>query len=300
MGLLIAKKYPTKLFLNAADHTYVECGNGGKAWGCWGGNTGGTAFNSGTGSTKRADCIAKPNERAGITCYLVNGVCHQAANRILLPAGILVSAARGYSVSSAIFGTYGRVGFWLCSAPFDQCPGVTGDLPACLATKSPTPKSGKALAPTLPLLEGEDKHIRSIKQAYNKFDHLGATPLGAMKFHADLFDREVKFRLGEDLGKVAKELRLAKETVELNHRHMVEAFAHKKMLPAEFIKAFNNMTLKFQDDVASALNKTQYKKLLDLKRDEKVILADPDIIKKLYGEGTVNEVYAEYGLVEGN
>jgi hypothetical protein len=25
MGLLVAKKYPTTLFLKAADHTYVEC-----------------------------------------------------------------------------------------------------------------------------------------------------------------------------------------------------------------------------------------------------------------------------------
>jgi hypothetical protein len=291
MGLLVAKKYPTTLFLKAADHTYVECGNGGKAWSCWGGKTGGTAFNSGTGSTKRADCIAKPNERAGITCYLVNGVCHQAANRILLPAGILVTAARGYGVSSAIFGTYGKVGFWPCFAPFDQCPGVTGDLPACLATKAPTPGAAKTVAPKLPLLKGEDKHIQSIKRAYNKFDHPAATPLDTMKFHADLFDREVKFRLGEDIGKAAKGLRLAKETVELEHWRLVEALANKSMPPAEFIKLFNKMTLKFQDDVATSLEKTQYRKLMALDRDEQVILADPDIIKTLYGAKTVTAVY---------
>lgn len=289
MGTLIAKKYPTKLFANAADHTYVECGTGGKAWGCWGGKTGGTAFNSGTGSTNRANAIAKPDERAGITCYLINGVCHQAANRILLPAGILVSAARGYSVSSALFGTYGKVGFWPCSAPFDQCTGVSGDLPVCIA-KSLTTKSEKPFK-IAPALEGEDKYIQSVKRAYSKFDHLEATHLDTMKFHADLFDSQVKFRLGEDLGSVAKSLRLAKETFELDHRHIVDAFANKRALPAEFIKAFNKMTFKFQDDVATALNKTQYKKLLDLDRDEKVVLADPDIIKSLYGEATVKEVY---------
>ncbi len=286
MGKLVAKKYPTKLFLDAADHTYVECGNGGKGWGCWGGKTGGTAFNSGTGSTRRADCIAQPNERAGITCYLINGVCHQAANRILLPAGILVSAARGYAVSSAIFGPYGRVGFWPCSAPFNQCPGVTGDLPICMAAKSPVE------APMISLVEGEDRHIRSIKQAYNKFD-VEATPIESMKFHIDLFEREVKFRLGEDIGKAAKGLRLAKESVELEHRRLAESLAHEKMPPAEFIKSFNNMTLKFQDDMAAAINDEQYSKLLDLKRGEKVVLADPDIIDSLYGEGTANEVYGK-------
>lgn len=287
MGTLIAKKYPTKLFANAADHTYVECGTGAKAWGCWGGKTGGTAFNSGTGSTKRADCIAKPNERAGITCYLINGVCHQAANRILLPAGILVTAARGYGVSSALFGTYGKTGFWPCSAPFDQCPGVSGDLPVC---------AGKAPAQAfraMPAAEGEDKYIQSVKRAYAKFSPDEATHLDTLKFHVELFDRQVKFHLGEDLGSEAKALRLAKEAFELNHRHMVEEFAQKRALPAEFIKTFNQMTLKFQDDVATALNKVQYKKLLNLDRDEKVVLADPDIIAALYGEATVKAVYGK-------
>lgn len=66
----------------------VACGTLGKVWGCWGGKTGGTALRRAPGSTLRADRIAEPDERAGITCYLINGVCHQAANRILLPAGI--------------------------------------------------------------------------------------------------------------------------------------------------------------------------------------------------------------------
>ena len=143
MGTLIAKKYPTKLFLKAADHTYVECSTGGKAWSCWGGKTGGTAFNSGTGSTRRADAIAESNEHAGITCYLVNGVCHQAANRILVSAGILVSTARGYALSQAVFGTYGRAGVWPCSAPFNQQVGVTGDLPECSAAASPAGPPGR-------------------------------------------------------------------------------------------------------------------------------------------------------------
>lgn len=289
MGLLVAMKYPTKLFLKAADHTYVQCGSGAKGWGCWGGKSGGTAFNRGNGSTNRANSIAQPNERAGITCYLVNGVCHQAANRVLLPAGILVSAARGYSVSSAIFGTYGKVGFWPCHAPFNQYPGATGDLSACLTGKS----FARSALPKLPKLEGEDKHTRAIKQAYNKFDPEEATPLDAMQFHASLFDREVKFRLGEDLGKAAKGLHLAKVTVELEHRHLVEALGHDRMLPAEFVKAFNKMTLDFQDSVANAINKAQYKKLLDLERDERVVLADPDIVTELYGAATAKEVYGK-------
>lgn len=54
MGILVAKRYPTKLFMNQAYHTYIECSTGGKAWGCWGGKTGGTAIRQASGSTKRA------------------------------------------------------------------------------------------------------------------------------------------------------------------------------------------------------------------------------------------------------
>lgn len=286
MGNLVAKKYPTKLFLDAADHTYVECGNGAKGWSCWGGKTGGTAFNSGPGSTKRADCIAKPDERAGITCYLVNGVCHQAANRILLPAGILVSAARGYAVSSAIFGPYGKMGFWPCAAPFDQCRGVSGDLPECMAARS------RARMPKIALVKGENWHLRAIKVAYNKFD-MEATPLESMRFQVDLFEKEVKFRLGENLGAAGRGLRLAKESVEFEHMRLAQSFALENMGPVEYIKSFNEMTLKFQDELASAISEDQYGRLLGMTRGEKVVLADPDIIDSLYGEGTANEVYGK-------
>ena len=108
MGTLVAMHYPTMLALGAADHTYVRCSTGRKAWSCWGGKTGGSFLRSGSGSTNQADAIAEPcNECAGVTCYLVNGVCHQAANRILFPAGIFVTGARGYGVSSAILGLTG-------------------------------------------------------------------------------------------------------------------------------------------------------------------------------------------------
>ena len=74
MGQLIAWHYRTTLFAKLADHTYVTCGDRGKAWSCWGGKQGGTILRQGTGSTEQANAIAGTNERAGITCYLIN-VC---------------------------------------------------------------------------------------------------------------------------------------------------------------------------------------------------------------------------------
>jgi len=91
----------------------------------------------GTGSTKRAEALAEPNERAGIKCYLINGVCHQSASRILFPAGITVRGARGYDVSEALFGTYGRPRgpTGTCLSPFHKHADVTGDLLGCVETR---------------------------------------------------------------------------------------------------------------------------------------------------------------------
>ncbi|MGE5468204.1 MAG: hypothetical protein ACM3Y9_12345 [Ignavibacteria bacterium] len=291
MGTLVAMKYPTTLFAKAADHTYVQCGTGGKAWGCWGGKTGGTAFKSGTGSTKRADCIAKPNERAGITCYLINGVCHQAANRILLPAGITVAGARGYAVSSAMFGTYGKVGTsWLpCYAPFDTCSGVSGDLQQCMgSTKlmmAPPPKS--AAQP-----EGFAKHLQGVRQAYRKFE--AGSRLDSMQFQMDLFERELRFRLGDSVSqKTAQGLRLAKEAIEIKHAHLAENFGSKNMSAVDFVKEFNKATLGFQDDIANAANKTQFKKFFELDPDERVILALPEGVAEAFGKDVAIAVYGK-------
>src|SRR5262245_12158331 len=179
MGELIAMRYPIPLVANLADHTYVTCGTGGRSWSCWGGKTGGTELRRGIGSTLRADQIAGADERGGITCYLINGVCHQAANRILLPAAITVRGALGYEVSEALFGTYGRPGgiFGRCKAPFDQLTGVSGDLPACTATalmmaaarragkRRPKRLSTRAKRSAPP---GERKYLQGVLAIYGK------------------------------------------------------------------------------------------------------------------------------------
>src|SRR5262245_56550592 len=171
MGELIAMRYPIPLVANLADHTYVTCGTGGRSWSCWGGKTGGTELRRGEGSTRRADQIAGPDERGGITCYLINGVCHQAANRILLPAEITVRGARGYEVSEALFGTYGRPGgvFGLCKAPFDQHAATAGDLPACAAAPGlRAVKRWAAPRRTAAARAGERRYLRGVLAIYRK------------------------------------------------------------------------------------------------------------------------------------
>lgn len=98
------------------DHSYVDSDDGYR-WGCFGRDAGGSKINAGTGSSACADCLSRPIDSGAIPPvyaglkYGRTGVCHQAANRILRPAGIDVARIRGYPASLFVFGQYGRGGW---------------------------------------------------------------------------------------------------------------------------------------------------------------------------------------------
>lgn len=275
--------YPTTLFAKQADHTYVKCGTGKKAWSCWGGKKGGSELRRGTGSTKRADKIAQPDEKAGIKCYLINGVCHQAANRILLPAGITVRGARGYSVSEALFGTYGRVGYWPCKSPFNQYPSETEDLPECIGTSVTT---------ELRVRTSQDKfdwqYINGVLGIYSEAQNMmkakTVAPDEAQSFHLKLFMYMAEFNLGPMLDKtLANKLKQVRNKIEKVRAKAEAAFANEKMDAREFVDAFNKATIDFQDEMASVMKPAQYETLFDLKPGDHVILADQNIVSKVFG-----------------
>lgn len=286
MGILIVKRYPTKLFLKAADHTYVECGTGKKAWSCWGGKKGGTTLRKAPGSTKRADKIAQPNEKAGIKCYLINGVCHQAANRVLLPAGITVRGARGYSISEALFGPYGRIGFWTCKSPFKKYSSTSGDLSECVPTKKRAKGVGlfkkrsaddkadwQYIQKTLAIYQEGEKQIRM----------KSLQPSDAMKLQVRLFQHMVDFHLGPMVDKKlnTKMLKVRKAT-EKRIEKTQGRITRVKTDIREYVEALNKITEQFQDDMANLLSAEAYKVLFDLKPDERIVLVDPDILRNEY------------------
>ncbi len=294
MGTLIAKRYPITLLANAADHTYVECGTGGAAWSCWGGKTGGTELRRGAGSTKRADCIAEPDERAGVTCYLINGVCHQAANRILMPARITVRGARAYWLSSALYGTYGRLGFWPCRAPFYQHVDVTGDLPACAeaadADAAPADDEGNTDSED----ESEesaaesqylDEVVGMYAQASREASADSASPAQAGEFNNELFLHMASFRMRARLdAKVRSHLKQIHMRTESTRFGLESSLAEDKVGGREFVALLNEETVAFQNELASTLDDAAYKALLGLKRGETFVLADPEIVARLYPE----------------
>ena len=278
MGELIGKAIST--LANQADHTYVECGTTQCAWGCWGRKAGGRALRSGPASTKRADKIAQPDERANIKCYLVNGVCHQAANRILLPAAITVRGARGYGISEALFGVYGRVGVFPCHGPFNRYSSVSGDLPECIprVPARPTGVQGLTDAARLDWL-----YIRSVVALYDQAEDV-AGRLGAIEpgsFEMTLFMHMAEFRLGPALdGKLAARLRSRRMRVERRRRPLEQAWREGAIRPREFVDGINEVTEQFQEDMANLMTPIQYKDMFELDPDERVVLADEEIVQR--------------------
>lgn len=282
MGILIAKKYKTTMLLKLADHTYVECGAGRKAWSCWGGKVGGSEFNRGSGSTARANRIAEPNERAGITRYLIDGVCHQAANRILAPAGILVSAARGYGLSTAIFGVYGRSTFNLHS-------GIKGDLNDCvndfmgldLVAQKTSKQSGI-----------DDELVMASKAFYSHTKFETKNPVEAMTLNINSFLRNMKIRSQDRLSESdVKGLKLAKSRSEVMLSDLDLEMQLGMVEGIEFVGRFIDMTEKFQNDTANVLSSKKYELIFGVNRDERITLADPMVVNEIFGTGTSEKVY---------
>jgi len=295
MGTLVAWHYPTALFADQADHTYVACGNGGKAWSCWGGKTGGNPLRSAPGSTLRADAIAEPNERANIKCYLVNGVCHQAANRILLPAGITVRGVRGYWLSEALYGTYGRprgfLGF--CEAPFHQHSGISGDLPQCAEAAggppAPMPLAAAEAEPEPPGMASYLSQVNSLYAQAGAPGGGGAFALDAEEagaFQLRLFGLLTDFKLGEEYRQTSggEALMAARGDFEQRRDEVERAFFYRETGVGEFVAAYNELMIDFQRQSAEILPENGFRALLAESPETPVVLGDPEVARLAYPE----------------
>jgi hypothetical protein len=293
MGTLVVMRYATPLFSNLADHTYVKCGTGRKAWGCWGGKTGGTELRHRAGSTRQADAIAEADERARIKCYLINGVCHQAANRILFPAGITVRGARGDDVSEAMFGTYGRPRgpFGTCLSPFHNHTDVAGDLPECVEPRASRQQAGRK-APALSTKERtrERNYIKGVLAIYREDERVLRSVKGLKGpdlagFHLKLFMYKAQYSLGSKLGKtLSAKLKDIRMSAEWSRMKVEDLFTNKEMKTSEFVEALNKEIILFQEAAANTLKPGQYQLLFGLKPGDTVVLADPRIVKAVYGD----------------
>ncbi|WP_146093246.1 MULTISPECIES: hypothetical protein [unclassified Xanthomonas] len=319
MGILQVCCYPTTIALNLADHTYVSCGSGAFAWGCWGGKQGGTVVDVGNGSTLRAEKIAEPDERAGITHYLVNGVCHQAANRILKPADIVAENARGYLLSVALFHIYGResAGLGLFKAPFFEHADVSGDIGQCLSSPyadsiGNTPAGSAAgrhsrafMRESLVLHELEKKWLESIQGEISLDEFTSPDVLEknlrklwderaqqALAFELKHFGLLLRYRSrvreeGEFDRSIYMEMISIRRKFEVNRLRLELSLAVDPVNRwVAFVEAFDELVIDFQVELQHLLSDRDYTSLLDISPNERIVLSDPEIVKNAYSPGS--------------
>lgn len=299
MGSLEIWHQPTKLFLKAADHTYVRCGTGGKAWSCWGGKTGGKLLRSGVGTTARADAIAERDGRAGISSYLVNGVSHQAANRIVIGAGITVRGARGAGLSEAIFGVYGRQLWTPYGGRFHTQDQVNGELPECVAASYTLARVFSAAADisgegdeagyvreTLALYRDAPKPPREIGRGSATGKEFGAWRLALSSHHAQLFDHWARYRLGQLFNeKRLRALQKLRELVEWEQMDIAAEVANGLQSERTLLEAMNHLILRFQREAKNILSDSEYAILFDVATfDDEITLIDPDALAEVGSE----------------
>jgi hypothetical protein len=268
-----------------ADHTYVTCA-GGYAWPCWGRSGGGRIISAGTGSSAQANCISWPSSTAGLI-YGVTGVCHQTANRILWPAGITVSRAKGYWASFLAYGTYGTdVAAWLIR--LGVCSTSTGEIPQCGA-RARGPSSEREVG-ELPPDRKDRALVRDIKALYLKNvspqEHKrrmtvrGATDLKTVGGETRLvmqhrLGRTVKAARVKDIQTIQTELFSAKEEIGMR-------LHEGKIGGEELAQKMNAAVNKALKDCLKSLGRDDYTRLIELDPGESVNIVDPKIAAKAY------------------
>ncbi|TVS14820.1 MAG: hypothetical protein EA417_14650 [Gammaproteobacteria bacterium] len=229
----------------------------------------------------RADAIAGVDERAGVICYLINGVCHQAANRVLFPAGITVRGARGYGVSEALFGPYGRPrgGTGGCLAPFHQHAGISGDHPDCTSADGPNADDDDDGEASAYLKQTADLHAAFDAEPEFAFRNLRSVEA----LEIALFDLMVRDRLEATFPAKASSVADVLQT-RLNfarsRQRLEGSIAEGSISTATFVESINELTLAFQAQMASLLDPEQYFALFELEVGDDVVLGDIEVAEQ--------------------
>ena len=159
------------------DHTYVESSCG-LRWGCFGRDSGGSAgLSSGIGSSTIAHCLSEPNSTAGLRNRRT-GVCHQAANRILHPAGVTVFGCRGYGASTFRYNVYGKDNNnW--AQKLALCYNPIATMPSQAAGGPPMPQSRN-------VLERIRVYNRKVTAAYTQGETMESTRMAELSALAEM------------------------------------------------------------------------------------------------------------------
>ena len=109
------------------------------------------------------------------------------------------------------------------------------------------------------------------------------TAAQAKSFHLKLFMYMAEFHLGSMLDKsLAKRLKQVRDETEKSWLKIERPFAEAEADVDEFVAEFDRLTLNFQDEMANVMTPEQYVTLFDLKPSDRITLADPNIVSKVF------------------
>lgn len=227
----------------------------GDAWGCWGGSSGGAEVCSGSGSVPVARCVAGADGCASIR-YMIDGVCHQAANRILRPCGATVTNARGYNVSFITYGQYGH-GAWRWT---DCC--IACDAEHLLGGSGPSggpPGLDESEARYVPQPNDRDEHIRSCVARFEQL--IDAAPEPIERTLVERADQAVAAMTARQFD-------------------LLSSFEQRHLAADEFYRSFTDATREGYTRVDQALGRDRFLRLFGAPPEAVAELFDPEAFAK--------------------
>lgn len=259
------------------EHTYVISSKDDR-WGCFGRSKGGREICRGRGDLEAAKCLARDG-CAGII-YGFHGVCHQIANRIMWPARIRVTTAKGYTIFSQIYGHYGRLSKWHerseCLGDHDDMPSFehqSGGLhesaghfdfshsaPSVIYGMHSDLDESATKAPVMPgSSENDDGRVQALREAIN--DRLGTA-----------FDREKRKQV------------LAIQIESLGPQdELALAFENKKTSAETYFQEFSKLHRDCLKKFESVLGREDFIRLFDFPLEDVPPPADPELFARAHG-----------------
>lgn len=267
-------RYAVKVggFVPFADHTYVKSSDG-SVWPCFGSSDGGRKICSGTGDSDTCNKLAGSDSHAEIS-YGKTGVCHQAANRILIPTGQTVNPAWGYSASTALYGVYGTD-----AKEFFKRHNIT------TMQLNETPHNNYV----------EREFISSVKNLYKSSNMMMNTnDDDSIDLASEEFKLLLQYKLSANSSIASNKFSENPTTIPTNklleiHKKfnmkknsLINDLDNKKLSPEEFATKINEEISSTLHSFSQELSREDFEKVFGIKPGDKVMLVDSKIMTDEY------------------
>lgn len=248
------KGYAIQMSIEVADHTYVASPS--KVWPCFGRSEYGHEICDAMGDFDKCNELAGDNSHAEIK-YGRTGVCHQTANRILIPTQQTVHKAKGYSISTYFFGIYGTD-----AEKFFEKHNIHPNIE------------------TADNYGAEKEFIMNVQNLYSNKDD--AEDLATQELRLIL-----KYRLGENSSICGNSVKMDK-LVEIHKEfhtdkdRLIKELKKRKVISKDYANEINKKILDVLDKLSKELDQKEFEKVFGIKPGEKMIFVDPDIMEQEY------------------